>query len=65
MMVSFGGERMIGNLPFSLFNGKEEKKKGKTKSHLSLKKERRDERESMQNLGHDIFMSSPSFLPMA
>lgn len=27
MGVSYGGERMIGNLPFSLFNGQKERKK--------------------------------------
>lgn len=56
MIVSYGGERMIGNLPFSLFNGQKGRRKGEKEKRererverekqnpISLKKQRRDER---------------------
>ena len=46
MGVSYGGERMIGNLPFSLFNGqKERKKREEGKYHKPKKKNRNRENE--------------------
>lgn len=44
MGVSYGGERMIGNLPFSLLNGQKakqrrEKKKGKKRGGKKKKNE--------------------------
>ena len=50
MGVSYGGERMIGNLPFSLFNGQKERKKKKKREEENITNPKKEQKHRKMTL---------------